>query len=129
MFAEHLLHAGHCSGCQCTKAKVHNRHRIIKRTQKKPITSYPGGSRKASLKKETLEGVLKDEKKMVEEGIPSVGWEAVCGAEVPVTSNHQGNCCPAHLEQKGRQGAKMSLGRQDKVTRDLDATAGLRAPL
>lgn len=66
---------------------------------------------------------------MVEEGIPSVGWEPVRGAEVPATSDSQGNCCPAHLEQKGRQGAKISLGRQDKVTRDLDAAAGLRAPL
>ena len=66
---------------------------------------------------------------MVEEGIPSVGWEPVHEAEVPVTSDSQGHCCPARLEQKGRQGAKMSLGRQDKVTRDLDTTAGLRAPL
>ena len=112
MFAEH------CSECWA-HASIQNQediHRIIIRTQKKSITSYPGGSRKASLKKEPLEGVLKDEK-MVEEGIPSREWETVHQAEARVTKDAPGPV-PLHA-WNGRQRAKSSLGKQDKVTGTL----------
>ena len=107
----------HCSGWRA-HVGIQNQediHRIIVRTQKKSITSYPGGSRKASLKKEPLEGVLKGEKKMVED--PSREWETVRGAEALVTKDTPGPV-PLHA-WNGRQGAKMSLGKQDKVTGTL----------
>ena len=64
------LDAGHTPG-QWTNAGVHCRHRFHKNTetpltQKKLFPSYPGRSRK-----KTLQGILKNKKKMMEEGLPS----------------------------------------------------------
>lgn len=95
---------------QRTNARVRDRHRYQKNTEH--LSSYPGGSRK-----KTLEGILKNEKRMVEEGLPA-GKELVHGAEeAPVSSRAPFPCTPGMYGEAGHTRAR--LGRQYKVTRDL----------
>lgn len=73
VFAAHLLCAGHCYGCwahtgtQTQEYAIYTGHQ--RNTEEMPLI-LSRRIKKPPLKKKTLEGVLKDEKRMAEEGIP-----------------------------------------------------------